>query len=166
MGRAGMSARVVKMKFNERSWTKKFTAEMLKLVKDAAREYLKLLIERVPVYTGMSQGSLKPLSRFLNHSFSISPKHFRRDRTPALGERQQDFKLEAQHGGKTFRFRWNTHVAWFIANNYHAHPNVPSAPWGVLEDAEDVFYQYLKDNWKDRMPRLKSFMIGETKHVR
>lgn len=171
---------------DETRYTKALHASLVKLWKDAGREAVRAMAtpEVIKVLTGMSKASLLPLARqlriFSEVRSSINPKErYRRGyydfagnfvssgtQSIAQGERfgQRAFVLDT--GSPTnFNFRFEFHI---VVYQYYLHENgiVPgSGPWKSLELGSSVFEDYIRNNWKQRIPSLARFILtGEIRN--
>ena len=100
--------------------TDKFTKtldENIKIqIRQAAREWLRAIILKVPVWTGTSVGSLKPLGAYLRVSIPIDPKVVRKGYGPSVGAGLQEFSFERH--GNTWSFNFTEEVPHYLVNEY------------------------------------------------
>lgn len=134
-------------------------------IRQGAREWLRAVIPKVPVWTGTAKGSLQPLGRFLKVAIPISPVARRQGRGPAAGASQGSFKF--QRVGRRFIFSAETTVDHFIQNNFYEAPSPPfhlkePTPWKAFEAGDEAFIRYIKANLVKRVPKLKDFIRYKT----
>ena len=153
----GFSGTVSKFKLNYGRMTKTLGEEMRQLQRLAAKEFLSAMISEdnspVPIWTGMSRGSLQPLGRYLNVRVPIpasSIKQVRKDRSPAHGRLEQAFSFSSKNFRYTFNFR--TFVKWFRLHD------VKWKNWGALDAGRAAYKAYIKANLKSRIPKVNRYL--------
>jgi len=144
-------------RFNE-AFTKALEVQM----RQASREFLRAVIVRVPVYTGMARGSLVPLGRFLRVAVPINPdpgakKH--PNKNPAAGAAASSFKF-TNEGGFNPRLRLDIGVLHFELNEFRPStlPLRHPTPWHSFEAGREAFKAYLRENLTKKVPRVKKFI--------
>lgn len=120
------------------------------LVRQAAREYLRAVVIRVPVWSGAALGSVKfasgpngNLGRFLNVSIPISPKKgaWRKNKNQFSGKGEYSFTSQRH----IFSFLFKSDVIHFFLNNFFARTDPGAkgqriqAPWSALEAGGAAF---------------------------
>lgn len=134
-------------------------------IRQAAREWLRAVIPKVPVWTGTARGSLQPLGRFLRVAIPISPVARRKGMGPEVGASKGTFKF--QRRGRRFVFTASSTVDHFIQNNFYQAPTPPfhlkePTPWKAFEAGDEAFIRYIKANLVKRIPKLKEFIKYKT----
>lgn len=136
-------------------------------VKNAAREFLRTVITKVPIYSGEARGTLQPLGRFLRvpvpttgvpAALRKSPGH-----DAASGALQSSFEFDLKDGFKP-RFKFDVTLAHFITNEYHT--GLPEqkylkwpTPWGAIAAGRASFKRYLDLTLKRSVPHVKDFTV-------
>ena len=152
--------------------TNKFTAALEKQIavqmRQAAREWLRAVIPKVPVWAGTSRGSLQPLGRFLRVAVPISPVAERKGQGPEVGASQGAFNFSRT--GHRFVFSATTHVPHFVQNNFYNAPNPPfhlrnQTPWLAFQAGDEAFKKYITDHVAKRIPKIKDFISYKTKVI-
>jgi hypothetical protein len=137
-------------------------------MRNAASEWLRAVIPKVPVYTGTSQGTLMPLARLVRVALHPSPRAVRPNLGPVVGASLAPqtpaayFPAPRDH---VYLFKFTTDVAHFIYNNLQHAPNPPfnllhETPWYATEAGNRAFNAYLRDEMPRRVKllRLKDFI--------
>lgn len=143
-----------------------------RFVKDAAREWLRAVVVRIPIWTGMSRGALamakgrsgptagKFLRTVLNIQIPIGSrtsdskaKAKRIGKTSAQGGRESRFTFSYDEAGKRFNFTYQTDVVQFIANDlYNVRDGAAfgsqgagawARPWGAMKAGDLAFDEYV-----------------------
>lgn len=149
---------LVDLKFDADNFRKTVHATLEKEIRMAARAWLRAVIPRVPVYTGMARGSLQPLGRFLKVAVPISPVAKRKNMGPAVGAAQQSFKFEVKNGKYLFGF--NSTVAHYMINEFYSVP-LPlrnPTPWQSFEAGRTAFNEYVANELPKKLPRVNNFI--------
>jgi len=134
-------------------------------MRQAAREWLRAVVPKVPVWAGTSRGSLQPLGRFLRVAIPINPLVQRKGAGPNVGASKSSFKFERI--GRRFIFSVSTGVDHFIQNNFYEAPNPPfhlkePTPWKAFEAGEEAYLKYIKENLTKKIPKIKNFIRYKT----
>src|SRR6185436_6344475 len=98
-------------KFDANRYSEALEKEIEVQIRQAAREWLRAVIPRVPVWAGTSRGSLQPLGRFLRVAIPISINPTSRGREgvgPEVGAAESTFDFTSRE--RRFIFSWNTTV--------------------------------------------------------
>ena len=145
-------------------------------MRQAAREWLRAVIVKVPVWTGMSRGSLKPLGAFLRVKVPISPVASRKGMGIAAGEKKSSFEFTKENGRYIFRFEEN--VAHYTVNEYYnanvSSPEVANpdkgkiggtglnlknpGPYGSFKAGGKAWQRYIDANLADKLPKVADFV--------
>jgi len=149
-------------------YTKTLDAMMKVQMRQAAREWLRAVIEKVPVWTGMSRGSLKPLGRFLRVAISIRPVAKRKGMGPGAGEAFQSFSFGVQ--GTTYSFEFDEGVEHYLINEFHdvSHsiPLRTPGPYHSFEAGNQAFIRYVENEMPKRFPRVEKFIVQKRIGIR
>lgn len=158
------------LKFDDKGYTEELGKVLEVQTRQAAKEWLRSVVKEVPVYSGESRGSLLPLGRFLRVSIPIDPVEAAIKRYPngvAKGEEQQLYQFKSTESIYTFKF--NTFVPQYLTNEFNRGlgqpPLIHLTPWHSLEEGKIAFQQYLRENLKEKVPRVLKYLtrvkIGE-----
>lgn len=167
----GFSAKLNKFVIDKGKFTKTLDDKATALLKGAAREWLRAVYVKVPVWTGEARGSLKfargrsgPgagqfLATFLNVAISIEPQEIREGKDAESGGRKARWTLGG-HNGK-YSFTFNEDVLHYIILDNHAlgfgNPNFPR-PWESFKAGEEAFNNHILLH-KDRLaPKVSDFI--------
>jgi|SRR6185436_8591114 len=132
----------------------------------AAKAFLKVVVDNVPIKTGTSRGSLLPLGRLLRISsvvnLSGAEPDAKRGRTPEAGAKQVSSPPYFTNEKGKYALQYSTKVLWYILNetfgrgvNVHASP---SAPWHSFDKGRDAFKKDLK-SLKQDIPKISNYLI-------
>jgi hypothetical protein len=133
-------------------------------LRQAMREFIRAVLQRVPVYTGMSRGSLRPMARVLRVAIPINPHPragYYKNKTPEAGERQSHFEFD--HTGLNQSVTFRVDVAHYLINEFYTglrgqenliHPT----PWKSFEAGREAFHAYLRANLMRRLPNVASYI--------
>ena len=169
-----------KLSIDERRLRKDFGAALLTQVKQASREFLRAVIDKVPVHTGMSRGGLRPLGRLLRMSIPIDPLVRSKDKSPAKGDIRSLADLD---DSDPFRpsIKLNIDIAHYQENELQTTKRVFSGdgvlrpgtarlknpvPWKSFEAGRKAFREYLRNNLKRRLPKIKDFVVRTRVEIR
>lgn len=160
------------IKFDSNRWLKQFELKMKRQNQLAAGEWLRAVLTRVPVRTGMAQGSLLPLGRFLSIShagemFEITPIQ-EPDRI-AQGEALSDDpkSMFVSNGKGEFLFIFDINVFHYTLNEFFpmgpyvnpADPNI-QPPWNSMVAGRDAYLNYIQENVPTSVPRVAEFLYA------
>jgi len=136
-------------------FTKTLDAAMDVQLRQAARAWLRAVILKVPVWTGMSRGSLKPLGSFLRVKVPISPKAVRKGMGPGVGATQSAFKFGKE--GNKYIFEFDEQVMQYTINEFfNVRPPInliTPGPYGSFNAGADAFEKYVQNEMPGRLPR-------------
>ncbi len=112
--------------FDAQKWTDNLRARVETEMRNAAREWLRAVVPRVPVWTGTSAGTLMPLSRFLRAAIPAPvPEVTRKGRGVGVGEASSHFEFSRR--GHRFYFKWGHGI--FLGSSvwtYRSHAALPA----------------------------------------
>lgn len=158
-------------KLDGKKFTEKLIDELQTQQRQAAREWLRAVIPKVPVWAGTARGSLQPLGRFLKVSVPINPVAKYADKIDngiAYGASKSKFQFSRR--GQRFVFTIDVGVEHFILNNFYKRPNPPfrlkePTPWRAFEAGDDAYTAYIRDVLPKRVPRIKDYIKFTTKVI-
>lgn len=153
--------------------TKTLDRTMGQIIREAAREWLRtILINGVPVETGMAKATFQPLGRFLsnvnvNGGLAISPTrkpyYSKLEGTTqdiASGNQKQEFYV---HDDKShpqrfiYEFYWATDVLHWFLERYYNGAAIPGEY--SIEMANEAMEAYVVSALERRLPRLYEFLF-------
>lgn len=185
---AFVNATFNEFEFKRQEFSKTFT-EALKLeIRNAAREFVKTALEKIPIRTGFARGGLLNLEAAIGISASSHPTAFikafnKRARSLKFaGPRAQEYYKSA--GGRqvlktpqnaraystpmnkiftvinnVYYFNYNITISYFTLNDFFAHSRVPSAPWKSFTLGRISFLAYLRTKGIKKLPAIKSYIL-------
>ncbi len=142
--------RLVHFRLNQAKYNKTLDQAATRLVRQAARAWLRAMILQVPVWSGMARGSIKfasgpggVLSRYLNVEVPINPIKATRKKNQLTGAPYGRYNfITSRH---TYRFKFRSDVPHFILNEFFARTDAGAggqqiiAPWNSLEAGAAAF---------------------------
>lgn len=155
------------LKFSKDPFYKTMDAAILRLIRVAAREWLRAMIVRVPVWSGMARGSIKfasgpngNLSRFLNVAIPIVPHPGARTKykNAEAGAKYGHWNITS--GNHNYRFFFRSDVLHYIHNEFFARTDPGAggqqivAPWHSLEVGAEAFNAAIEKG-KSSLPRIQ-----------
>jgi len=160
--------------------TKKLQAAFQREIRNAAREFLRAAILKVPTYTGMARGMLMPLQRYLNQRMGdIGSSLVTLDINPVVGAQKKHPGMNPEAGasfgqdftfnkGGQYRFSINVQLAHFLINDFYSQAGTDTVsesgnlthpiPWGAIEAGREAFKKYLRDNLANNLPKIAKFI--------
>lgn len=163
------TGRFYRMNFDETGYKKTYDEAMKVQLRQAARAWLRAVVPKVPVYTGMARGSLVPLGRLLRVAIpiSINPKAKRRitaKYSREAGEALGAFNFEDGKNG-VYTFTVDTQVLHFYLNDtFDIKAKIPQlihdTPWDAFKSGEAAFRTYVETVLPGRLPRIADFVIS------
>jgi hypothetical protein len=158
-------ARLQGFKLEQGKFTKALDTACQRLVREAAREGLRALVLRVPVWSGMALGSIKhargpggSLSSFLRVSIPINPVETKRRKH----ERSQPGTFNFTTSNHVYRFRVRSDVFHYILHEFNPRPSYIhqqiKAPWKSFSAMQNAFVGHIRRN-AHRLPKVKEFII-------
>jgi hypothetical protein len=162
------------LEFAKDPYKKKLDLAIRALIREAAREWLRAMIIRIPTWTGHTKGSIKfargangNLSRYLNVSIPIVPHpraagQISRGKNAASGGRLGRYSFTVQN--HVYKFYFRSDVVYFLHNDFFARTDRGAggqqieAPWGSAEAGAEAFHQTL-GRGKKNFPRLEDAII-------
>lgn len=165
------SCNIKGLKLNKGKFVKTFDEDMKVQIRQAARAWLRDIIEHIPVYSGMSIASLLPLGGYLHVAIpiNVNPSSL----THRYGNEPHGIAAGQLAGGYAFlddnfkyTFQFSTDVPQFIINDIStglgSPPLLNPTPWNATEQAGFAFQNYLNENLKERVPKVSDFVYTQT----
>lgn len=169
-----------KLKLPKGDVNKSFDEAAQRLIRQAARAWIREVILHVPVWSGMALGSIKFakgtngfLARYLNVQVPISPKSTRKmwyyhvvdgervgkriRKTPMNGGRFARYTFTGAR--KQYRFFFRSDVIHYIINEFYRDVS-PESPWNSMEKAGDAFKIYIANNYKRLLPKVSDYVVA------
>jgi hypothetical protein len=166
--------KLVYVKLDQVKFTKAITEAMETQNRQAARAWLRAVLTKVPQWTGEARGSLRPLGQFLRVAVPIqisdskwAKRAIEQGHTAEAGEAQGHFAFKTESNRFTFEF--NTDVIHYLINEFYNY-NPPihliqAVPWFSFRAGKAAYKQYLSENLKNKIPKLKSYLIREVRDI-
>lgn len=165
--------KVVKYALKKSEFTKTLDEACQVQLRQAARAFLRAALTKIPLYTGMTQGSLVPMARLLG--VSLHPKitelaagHGHKDRT-ADGERMGKKAFKFKNTKHIHSFEFNIPDFYFRVNEFERAPAsfklTNETPWHSFDEGLAAFNAYLSENLVKRAPRLKDYVVTTTTEI-
>ncbi len=140
------------------TFTKRLDRDLQRLIRQAARAWLREIITRIPIWSGETLGSIKfaqgtdgNLARFLNVSIPINAPYPRPNKNEQTGGTQGQYNFSYARNVYSFFFR--SDVVQFILNEFTV-ANSPTSPWDSLIYAQIAFENYIAENLDRFKPKL------------
>jgi hypothetical protein len=153
------------LKFAKAPFSKKVDEAIKVLIRNAAREWLRAMIVRIPVWTGQARGAVKfargpngNLAKYLNVSIPIVPRETRKGKNAQTGGRQGQYTFRS--GQHVYRFFFRSDVIYYIHNDFFVRHDADRvreqirSPWRSLETGSKAFEEFLERN-KKNLPRIQ-----------
>jgi hypothetical protein len=149
-------------------YTKTLDANMEIQTRQAARAWLRAVIEKVPVWTGMARGSLKPIGGFLKIAIPISPVAVRKGMGPAAGASRSTFFFGKS--GTKYQFRFNENVLHYAINEFFdvnppihlTHPG----EWHSFEAGAKAWQDYIENVLPGRLPKFEDIIVKKVIRIK
>lgn len=169
--------RISRLEFNDKKYLRDTERALLKLVKEAAREWLIAVLNEIkgaphtsgdsfPTQTGEAKGSLLPLATILNQSqirvdVPITTAPGRPNRI-SMGRQKGKVRLGKTGARMIFNFEFSTGVLHFIINEqYFSDIPASDTPWDVRLAGQRAFENFLDENAPERIPRISSYLFSK-----
>lgn len=152
-------------RFDETGFLKATNSAANKLVLNAVKEFLYVAAQRIPVLTGMAQGSLRPLAEFVGAVMpTITPIKYRVGRGIEAGAAQGTGHQYTVKGG-IYQVTFNPQVIHLQINdwnpmNYGSDKAV--TPWHAFKAGQEAALGYLIQNAGNQLPNPRKYLIRAT----
>jgi len=146
--------------FDMKKYSKTLNETIETQMRQAAREWLRAVIPKVPVWTGTARGTLAPLGRFLRVAVPINPVTTRENMGPDIGASKSSFQF--LNDKNLHSFVWDNDVLHYLINEYndvsgYIHLKHP-VPWRSLDAGNQAFDAYINKNLPEKAPKIKDFV--------
>lgn len=159
-----IKARFSKLGIDTGRYTKTLDTNMQEQIRQGAREWLRAVILKVPIWTGTSMGSLRPLGAYLRVAVPSNYEVVRKGYGPSVGKALQEFKFDKKDHIYTFSFTEEVpHYLvneYFNANEQGFHLRNPG-PYRSFAAGEKAFINYINTYLVKRVPNLQDFITVE-----
>lgn len=174
--------------FKRVEYTKAFAAALQLQLRNAAREFAREVLLRVPVQTGFARGALLNLDDAIGLNAATNPLAFRRKIDKKRGKVRNvplngSYEYYTDSGGRVlktpenarqfstplgkvftnngFKYTFNYYVTilYYEINDVTSNRYTPSAPWGSFQAGQEAMLKYLQDNILRKVPAIKDFMV-------
>ena len=142
---------------NVKAFQKKLEANVAELMERSAREFVFQALKKIPVWSGMAQGSFLHVSRALKSKVGIPTKSVVKStskRNPSAGAAMADYTLDFT--GPLFTFKFSSRVPWLEYLDFKEGYS-PTSPWGSLAEAVWGFTSTFKKGAKKVFPKSTEF---------
>ncbi len=157
-----ISITLPKYKFNAEAYSRSLYTSLNVQVRNAAREFLREMVQHIPVDTGQARGTLFPLGRFLNVAVPTNGADPTRTKSPSTGSQSQNmllFDFPESEDGVYFEIQIQLFYFWFNEFFQHNYPNAQlDTPWESIEAGKKAFISFMKKEAPKRMPKVKDFI--------
>lgn len=132
-----------KIKLDVPAYIQSLDSSMQIVLEQAAREWVEAASGKVPVWSGMSRASLRPITRLANTTIVISPLQAK-SRIPE-GERLGEASLIASF--PDYRLTITTSVPHYVIQDDHRvrRGGSPTAPWKSFEAGDAAFRNFIRN---------------------
>jgi hypothetical protein len=166
--------KLVYLKFDNAKFNKTLIENLETLSRQAARAWLRAVLLHVPTYTGEARGSLRPLGAFLRVAIPISPSSSRQAQyamshghTADAGEGQGKFEFTIV--GAKVSFSFSSDVMHYLINEFYDVSDQihlkEQVPWHSFAAGKLAYKNYINENVKTKIPKLKSFVLREVQSI-
>ncbi len=166
----GIKASLYGLKFNKVGWLKAAERQAEILVRKAARAYIRELYINIPVWSGLTRGSIKfaqgsggSLAAYLNVAIPIDPlpKRTRRDKNPEAGEHFGRYSFTNGNGRHIYRFYYRSDVPYYEFHDFNPRPahvrQQITAPWRSQDKAAAAYLEVIVKGAKE-LRNIKKFI--------
>lgn len=163
-------SRFDKLEFNKNEWTERTKKQLETQMRQGLREMLRVVIQEVPVYTGMARGSLMPVGKFLRIAIPISPdpiaQYKHPGKNPDAGAALTSFEFVTR--GISPQFTLDIGTLHYQLNEFRRsklklrHPT----PWNSFKKGRRAYVRYLKNNLLRRVTRLTRYISRQRAQTR
>lgn len=152
-----------KLLFDQKRFSRTLRDTLQAQLRNAAREFVRAAIVRIPIDTGEARGTFLPIGRFLHISVPISgaePTVKKSEFTGESPEKRLIFQFSSNQYGEYFEIDWQLFHFWFNDFFQHSYINGQEpTPWGSIEAGKDAFLLYMKNEAPKRLPKIKDFIL-------
>lgn len=174
--------------FKRAEYTKAFSRALQLQLRNAAREFAKEVLLRVPVQTGFARGALLNLNDAIGLNAASNPLAYRRKidakrlkiRNVAVNGAQEYYTDRGARVLKTpenarqfstplnrvftdngykYTFNYYVTILYYEINDVTSNRYTPSAPWRSFEAGQAAMLKYLQENLLSKVPAIKDFMV-------
>ena len=182
-----VKATLFKFEFKRVAYSRAFDKAMKLLLRNAAREFAKAVILRVPVQTGFARGSLLNLADAIGINASSSPESFRRKldkrrgkivnvplngktsyytdsggRVPKTPENARQFSTDPDKvftaADNVYTFSYGASILYYVINDIASNSHTPSAPWLSFQAGHDAMTAYIREHILEDVPAIKDYV--------
>lgn len=134
-------------------------------IRQAAREFVKEAIVKIPVDTGQARGTFLPLGRMLGVSVDIlgaKSKPGKNEDTGSSANNKLIFRFRDTKTQQGFEIDPQLFYFWFndFFSHHYENAQLPT-PWESLQTGWDAFITYMKEVAPERLPKLRQFIKVE-----
>jgi hypothetical protein len=143
--------------FDQRAYMRDLDIALAALMREAARAWIRGILTKVPVWSGQSRGSLRPIGRFVNEQVPISVSRTAPGDRTSKGERQQSFSFTGRNGHHTMSF--TTEVPHYLLNEYYQSslPLLNPTPWHSFTVGKAMWASHIYQNVPLVLPNISNY---------
>lgn len=165
----GFKARIRGFKFDKGGFIGATERAAKSAVYSAAKEWLRAVIVRVPIWSGQALGSVKYavgrsgnssglfLGEYLKQQIPIQAYHWKANKNPQTGGVQGRYTFsQSRH---QYRFTFQTDVIYYVIQDFFNIKVSPRAPWGSMDAGAAAFNAAIGAEMASRLPRVNDFLL-------
>lgn len=181
-----IKATLFQFTFKRAAYSKAFDKAMQLLMRNAAREFAKAVLLRVPIQTGFARGALLNLADAIGLNAATSPISFIRKldkrrmnaknlplngvvsyytdsggRVPKTPENARQFSTAIDKvftsENYVYTFNYEASILYYMINDAFSNSHTPSAPWMSFEAGHDAMVQYIEEHVLDDVPAISDY---------
>lgn len=144
--------------FDLKSYLRAFDAKLEETTKQAARSWLRTVLDIVPTWSKASRATFEALAREVGFSVTFGPLIARKDRTSlGLSTGRGGLEIEAD---SHYRFFYETDLRYLEYNEFNnATPGPPPQPFGELRNPTP--YRFLEAGQRDFESFVKTVKLPD-----
>jgi hypothetical protein len=146
------------IKFDDEQFIRDMEDALKIILEESAREWLRAVVHKVPIWSGEAVASLLPLAGYLDEEIEIHPVLDAPEGGIERGIKQSRYKFEFTGGKMSFIF--DELVPHYLINDFNRGlgqpPLIHPTPWRSLEAGREAFNRHFKQTIKDAFPKRMS----------
>lgn len=144
------------IQFQSSAYLRRLQEKLEVIQREAARAWLRAVLEHVPTWTGTARGTYLSLGSVLHVAVPITPKVQRANRGPLFGVVKSYFDFSAE--GLVYRFSFTQNLEYYLMDELNIVPNIPSTPWHSFSFGYEAWKAEVKTRLLKDMPQLATFV--------
>lgn len=142
--------------FQKNAYIRRLQERLEVIQREAARAWLRAVLEHVPTWTGTARGTYLSLGSVLRVAVPIKPIVTRPNRGPIFGTVKSYFDFSAE--GLVYRFSFTQNLEYYLMDELNIVPNIPSTPWFSFSYGENAWMIEVKNRLHTDLPQIASFV--------